>query len=127
MATTPAAEKRANRHVAFTISAGVIGLIGLIILIGGIWLVSLGGSAYYLLCGAAIIATAVLLFQRKRAALWLYAAVILLTVIWAIAEIGFDWWQLAPRGDIIFLIGLYLCLPFMIRPLIATEKGERRR
>jgi quinoprotein glucose dehydrogenase len=58
MATTPAAEKRANRNLAFRISAAVIGLIGLYLVIGGIWLISLGGSLYYLLCGAAIIATA---------------------------------------------------------------------
>jgi len=125
MATT--AQERPASSIAFTISAAVIGLIGLMVAIGGIWLISLGGSFYYLLCGGAIVATAALLFLRKREALWLYAAVILATVIWAIAEIGFDWWQLAPRGDIIFLIGLYLCLPFMIRPLIAKEKGERRR
>src|SRR4051812_45486753 len=112
MATTHA-EKRPASSIVFTISAVAIGLIGLVIGAGGIWLISLGGSFYYLLCGAAIVATSVLLFQRKREALWLYAAVILATVIWAIAEIGFDWWQLAPRGDIIFLIGLYLCLPFM--------------
>src|SRR6185369_8733588 len=127
MATHPTAEKRPNRHLAFSISAAVIGLIGLIVFLGGAWLISLGGSFYYLLCGAGIIATSALLFNRDRRALWLYAFIILATVIWAIAEIGFDWWQLAPRGDVIFLIGLYLCLPFMIRPLIAKEKGERRR
>ncbi|HMI19776.1 MAG TPA: PQQ-binding-like beta-propeller repeat protein, partial [Sphingomonas sp.] len=123
----PSSKGRKNRTIAFNISAGVIGLIGVYLVFGGIWLIALGGSLYYLLCGAAIIATSVLLFLRRRAALLLYALVIVATLIWAIAEIGFDWWQLVPRGDIIFLIGVYLCLPFMITPLIARQAGDRRR
>ena len=125
MAST--AETRASRHLAFTISAAVIGLIGLYLVIGGIWLIALGGSFYYLLGGAAIVVTSVLLFLRRREALWLYALTILAIIIWAVAEIGFDWWQLVPRGDIIFIIGIWLCLPFMITPLVAKDKGEQRR
>jgi len=127
MASKPVAEKRATRHIAFNISAGVIALIGLYLVIGGIWLIAVGGSPFYVLGGAAIVATSVLLFLRKRAALLLYAATIIGVIIWAIAEIGFDWWQLVPRGDIIFIIGIWLCLPFMITPLIEKEKGERGR
>ncbi|MDB5698324.1 MAG: rane-bound PQQ-dependent dehydrogenase, glucose/quinate/shikimate family [Alphaproteobacteria bacterium] len=88
----------------------MIGLIGLAMVIGGIWLVSLGGSFYYLLCGAGIIATSVLLLLRRREALWLYAFIIVAPPAWAIAEIGFDWWPLVPHGDIIFPIGVsYAC------------------
>ena len=126
-AANPSSKGRKNRNVAFNISAAVIGLIGVYLVIGGIWLIAVGGSLYYLLCGAAIVATSVLLFLRRRAALWLYALVIVATLVWAIAEIGFDWWQLVPRGDIIFLIGAYLCLPFMITPLITRQAGDRRR
>ena len=73
MAANSNAGKPANRHLAFSISAAVIGLIGLYLVIGGIWLIALGGSFYYLLGGAAIVATSVLLFLRRREALWLYA------------------------------------------------------
>lgn len=127
MTTSPVAEERSSRNIAFNISAAVIGLIGLYLVIGGIWLIAVGGSVFYLIGGAAIVATSVLLFLRKRAALKLYAITIIGVVIWAVGEIGFDWWQLVPRGDIIFLIGVYLCLPFMITPLVAKDKGERRR
>jgi quinoprotein glucose dehydrogenase len=122
MATAPAA--RSNPNIAFTISTAIIALIGLYLVIGGGWLISLGGSWYYLICGGAIMATTVLLFRRRRSALMLYALVIVATIIWAIAEIGFDWWQLVPRGDIIFLIGLYLCTPWMLRPLL--DGGDQR-
>jgi quinoprotein glucose dehydrogenase len=127
MATNTKAKRRAAPSIAFTISTAIIGLTGLYLLIGGIWLILLGGSFYYLLGGAAIVATSILLFLRRREALWLYAFTIVAIIIWAVAEIGFDWWQLVPRGDIIFLIGIWLCLPFMITPLIAKEQGERRR
>jgi quinoprotein glucose dehydrogenase len=124
---TNVSDKKPGRRLAFSITAGVIGLIGLYLVIGGIWLISLGGSAYYLVCGAAIIATSVLLFLRRREALWLYAMVVVATVVWAVAEIGFDWWQLVPRGDIIFIVAVLMSLPYMITPLVAKEKGERRR
>ena len=52
MATTAAAKKRANRNIAFTISAGVIGLIGLTILIAPVALLvgisNVGAAAAYL-------------------------------------------------------------------------------
>jgi quinoprotein glucose dehydrogenase len=117
MATTSTGQRDQAPGIAFTISAAVIGLIGLCLLLGGVWLISLGGSWYYLLCGAAILATTILLFRRRREALLVYAVVIIGTIIWAIYEIGFDWWPLVPRGDIIFLIGIWLCLPFMVTPL----------
>jgi quinoprotein glucose dehydrogenase len=126
MATNPTGDKLPAPSIAYKISAAVIGLIGLIVFLGGAWLITLGGSWYYLLCGAAIAATAALLFLRKPQALIVYAGVIVVTIVWAVAEIGFDWWQLVPRGDIIFLVGLYLCMPWMLAPLVST-KGQRRR
>ena len=57
MAINSAAEKRSSRNIAFDISAAVIALIGLALVVGGIKLISLGGSFYYLLCGAATAAS----------------------------------------------------------------------
>ena len=108
------------------ITAIVLGLIGLGTAAAGLYLVVLGGSWYYLLAGLAMAATAVLLWQARVEALWLYAAVVLGTVIWAIAEIRFDWWQLVPRGDIIFLVGLFLLTPWITRRLRAREAPDAR-
>ena len=100
-----------------TITALVLGLLGLVLLAGGTWLVTLGGSAYYACAGLVMLADAVLLWRRRPAALHLFAALVLATLIWAIAEIGLDWWQLVPRGDVIFLIGLFLLTPWITRRL----------
>ncbi|WP_234189207.1 glucose/quinate/shikimate family membrane-bound PQQ-dependent dehydrogenase [Shinella sp. NM-101] len=100
-----------------TLTAAVITIIGLVLTGGGGWLLSLGGSPYYLITGLAFLVTAVLLFRRSAAALWVYALVILGSLGWAIWEVGFDWWQLGPRGGIIVLLGLWLMLPAIRRPL----------
>ncbi|MGD9480879.1 glucose/quinate/shikimate family membrane-bound PQQ-dependent dehydrogenase [Shinella sp. G-2] len=100
-----------------TLTAALIALIGLVLTGGGGWLLSLGGSPYYLVTGLAFLVTAVLLFRRSGAALWLYALIILGSLGWAVWEVGFDWWQLGPRGGVIVLLGLWLMLPAIRRPL----------
>ena len=100
-----------------TLTAALIAIIGLVLTGGGGWLLSLGGSPYYLVTGIALLATAVLLFRRSAAALWLYALIVLGSLAWAIWEVGFDWWQLGPRGGVIVLVGLWLMLPAIRRPL----------
>jgi quinoprotein glucose dehydrogenase len=94
-----------------------LGLLGLANLAGGIWLLSLGGSAYYAATGAALFATAVLLWLRRPLALHLFAGLILVTLIWAVWEIGWDWWKLVPRGDLLFPSGVLLLLPLVTRHL----------
>ncbi|WP_231731168.1 hypothetical protein [Lampropedia cohaerens] len=51
-------------------------------------LVSLGGSAYYLIAGIAYLAMVVLYFLRHRLALWLSALTFAATVVWALSEVG---------------------------------------
>ncbi|MEZ2218843.1 glucose/quinate/shikimate family membrane-bound PQQ-dependent dehydrogenase [Rhizobium sp. RCC_161_2] len=103
--------------MAIGITSLVLALIGLALGGGGLWLVLLGGSFFYLFAGAMFLLTAILLFMRKAAALWLYAILVLAALGWAIWEVGFDWWQLGPRGGLIILIGLWLLTPWIRRPL----------
>jgi quinoprotein glucose dehydrogenase len=48
----------------------VLFLIGLALGAGGIWLAALGGSWYYIVAAIGFLLTAVLLFRRNAAALW---------------------------------------------------------
>ncbi|MGH6810733.1 MAG: membrane-bound PQQ-dependent dehydrogenase, glucose/quinate/shikimate family, partial [Ensifer adhaerens] len=108
------------------LTAIVFALIGLVLGSGGAELLVLGGSPYYLIAGIGFLLTAILLFMRKAAAIWLYALVILGSLAWAVWEVGFDWWQLGPRGGIIVLLGLWLMLPAVRRPLgFESPTGER--
>ncbi len=83
-----------------TLTALFAAFCGLYLLIGGAWLVVLGGSWYYPIAGLVMLGVTVMLFRGKRAALWLYAALLLATMIWGVWEVGFDFWALTPRSDI---------------------------
>lgn len=87
--------------------------IGLVLAFGGGWLIIAGGSWYYAIAALGFLVTSALLFRRQAAALWVHALVILGTLAWAIWEVGFDWWQLAPRGDVVVLLGIWLIMPWI--------------
>ncbi|RJT26698.1 glucose/quinate/shikimate family membrane-bound PQQ-dependent dehydrogenase [Buttiauxella izardii] len=110
-------------RVIATLTALFAVLTGLYLLIGGIWLVAIGGSWYYPIAGVVMLITAVLLWQRKALALWVYAALLLCTVAWSVWEVGFDFWALTPRLDVLFFFGVWLLLPFVYRHLIRPSAG----
>lgn len=89
---------------------------------GGLWLALLGGSCFYVVCGVVLLATAVLLWQRRREALWLYAVLVAATLVWSVGEAGFDFWALAPRGDVLLPLGLWLVLPFVSSRLLPSSR-----
>ena len=93
----------------------VIAVIGAWSTVGGAWLAALGGSIYYLIAGIGLLATAVLLYRRNSAALAVFAAVLAGTLVWAVAEVGFDFWQLSPRGNLLAPIAVALLLPWLTR------------
>lgn len=103
--------------MAVTATAVILTLMGLALFGFGSQLAMLGGSFYYVFSGLAFVLTAGLLFKRDRSALHAYAVLIVATLAWAIWEVGFDWWQLGPRGGIIILIGMWLLTPWIKRPL----------
>lgn len=96
-------------------------LIGLALAVGGVQLVSLGGSFYYLVAGVTLIASGILLWRGNRRGSHLYGLLTLATVIWAIAEAGFDGWALAPRVLPFLVLGLFLLRPGMRRALSGRE------
>lgn len=106
-----------RRSVLLVILAAVTALIGLGTAGGGLWLIAIGGTWYYLVAGLALLGVAVLLVQRQPAALWVYAALLFGTMVWALWEVGFDFWALAPRGDVLAILGILLALPWVVRRL----------
>ncbi len=113
----------AKRGLLLGLTGVVYAMIGLALLGGGVWLALLGGSVFYLAAGLGILATGGLLLARRRAALWVYAVVLFGTLAWALAEVGFDWWPLAARGDIIYPLGLWLLVPAVTRGLRPARPG----
>ncbi|NKC32390.1 membrane-bound PQQ-dependent dehydrogenase, glucose/quinate/shikimate family [Falsiroseomonas selenitidurans] len=97
--------------------AVLLALVGLALAGGGGWLLALGGSWFYLALGLLLLVAAVLLWQRRPAGLTVFAAGLLATLAWSLAESGLDWWALAPRGGLPVVLGLLLLLPWALRPL----------
>ncbi|MBS1072667.1 membrane-bound PQQ-dependent dehydrogenase, glucose/quinate/shikimate family [Gluconobacter cerinus] len=89
-------------------------VLGLTLVFGGLWLLFLGGSPFYLLAGAAIIAISFGLYKRAAFALYTALALLAVSMLWALWEVGFDFWQLVPR-----------LLAFIIIALIVTALARR--
>jgi quinoprotein glucose dehydrogenase len=81
----------------------------LLVAAGGAWAPALAGAGFAL-CG-------VLLLRRQAAALGAYAVVLAGLLAWSLSEAGLDWWPLAARLDVAFVLGLVLLLPVVRRPL----------
>src|SRR5450830_577775 len=94
-------------------------VLGLLLLGGGAWLLSLGGSLYYVLAGIGLIAAGVLVFRRRRAVLGLMALLLFATLAWSLVEVRFDWWQLLPRLDI-----WVACAAWLLLPAVGRRLGE---
>ncbi|PWC93442.1 membrane-bound PQQ-dependent dehydrogenase, glucose/quinate/shikimate family [Azospirillum sp. TSO5] len=116
-----------KRSVALWAMVILLALLGLGALGGGLWLILLGGSWYYAIAGLLFLASAALLAKRSPTALSIYALLVIGTLIWALWEVGLDWWPLSARGDVVAVIGFLLLLPWVTRRLGEREPmaGER--
>lgn len=111
--------------MAVVITAIVYIILGLALAVGGWKVISLDGTWYFAVLAAGFLLTGILLLARRRAALWVYALVMLGALGWAIYEVRFDWWQLAPRGSIIAPLGLWLLTPWIAQRLSWQHFGAR--
>nr|WP_278116229.1 membrane-bound PQQ-dependent dehydrogenase, glucose/quinate/shikimate family [Mesorhizobium sp. WSM4875]WIE94696.1 membrane-bound PQQ-dependent dehydrogenase, glucose/quinate/shikimate family [Mesorhizobium sp. WSM4875] len=107
-----------------TIAALVL-ITGIVLVIGGLWLAALGGSWFYATLGVMLGISGGLLAIRNPAGVGLYALAVLVTLFWALWEVGFDWWALAPRGGLLLVLGLLVVIPGILNAINPT--GDFRR
>jgi quinoprotein glucose dehydrogenase len=113
---------RGKRRRPILIVTGLLNLLmGLALAVGGVWLIALGGSWYYAIAAAAFLLTGFLLIRGRPAALLVYALLGVGTLAWSVWEVGLDWWPLAARGAVIFVVGLWLLTPWVTRALDAGQ------
>ncbi|SAL54994.1 outer membrane protein assembly factor BamB family protein [Caballeronia humi] len=119
----------ARLHPLTTVTAAIFIVIGALLAIGGVGLVMLGGSWYYLIAGIGVLVTGLLLLIRRRSALLLFALVLFASTIWAVAEARFDFWQLLPRLGVWVVLALWLLIPVVHRGALfgppATPRAAR--
>jgi membrane-bound PQQ-dependent dehydrogenase (glucose/quinate/shikimate family) len=99
------------------IFASVLIVLGLAFAAGGLRLLALGGSLYYVLAGLALMASGVLIGRRDRRGSMLYGLLLVATLLWSLYEVGVDLWALAPRLLALSLIGLWFLTGWVRRPL----------
>lgn len=100
----------------------VIALLGIVLALGGVKLISLDGSWYYLLAGIGLVLSGILLYRQRSLGAWIYVAVCLATVVWALWEVGLDGWALVPR----VVAPLVLLVPVLLT-LLSTSTGTAGR
>jgi hypothetical protein len=95
----------------------LLAILGAALGCGGAYLLAMGyPSPYFLVAGAGIAVSGLLIASGKRAGMYVYFATFGLMVVWSIAETGGDVGKVMPRLFIPALIGLHL----------ATEKVRSR-
>lgn len=95
----------------------LIFVIGLALFGGGAWLLAIGGSAYYVTSGTALVIAGTMLNREYLVGAWIYLCTLLATMLWAFWEVGLDGWALVPRlvGPIILGVAVVLVMPTMTR------------
>ncbi|WP_116668387.1 PQQ-binding-like beta-propeller repeat protein, partial [Pseudomonas sp. GL93] len=99
----------------------VIALLGLALAVGGAKLVSLGGSWYFLLGGVVMAISGLLIARCKPAGAWLFAAFLVATAVWAVADVGLEYWPLFSRLFMFAVIGVVVALVY---PLLAGKPAR---
>lgn|SRR5690606_31674538 len=112
----------AGGYIATIALAVVLGVFGLVLLGGGLWLIVLGGSWYYAIAGLGLCVTAWFLGQPSMLALWVYLATYVFTLGWAFWEKGDNWWAQVPR-----LVAPSVVLILVLLTLPVLKSGKRGR
>ena len=97
-----------------TLTVPVLAVMAVFSVLGGIWLATVTG-VYYVVVGALFLLVAVQLYKRATGPLWVYAALVLGSIVWSVWEVGFNFWALAPRLTFLALFGLWLLVPAITR------------
>ena len=92
-------------------------LIAAPMILGGVQLIFLGGSFYYLLAGLVLVASARRLWRASPTGSLIYGGFLIATVAWALMESGTNLWALAPRILPFAGLGLWFLTPWLRRAL----------
>ena len=87
--------------------------------LGG-YLAMLGGSWYFLLAGLGMLVSAAMLFKQRLLGAWMFAAVMVLSVIWALADAGLNFW---PQISRLFALAVLSFVVALVYPTLRKANG----
>lgn len=99
----------------------IITLLGLALAAGGMKLVNLGGSWYFLVGGLVMAVSGLLIARFKLAGAWLFAAFLVGTAIWTVSDAGLVFWPVFSRLFMFSAVGLAVTLVY---PLLKRANGS---
>jgi len=112
------ASRSSTQKVLGVLAALIVLSLGMLLVVGGVQLAAIGGSWYYVLAGATLLAISVLIWKRSSKAIWIYAALMLATIVWSIFESGLQPWSLMPR------LMTPACLGLIIAAAVPRQANE---
>ncbi|HDQ4074636.1 TPA: pyrroloquinoline quinone-dependent dehydrogenase [Pseudomonas aeruginosa] len=98
------------KNLTIVLACGALILTGALFLVQGGYLALLGGSLYYFLVGGLIVASGVLLYQKRLLGAWLFGLVYVVTLVWTVWEVGFRVWGWVPRVAYLTVLAVLVCL-----------------
>lgn len=104
------------------IAGMLLAILGLALSAGGIYLITLDGSWFYLIAGIMMIITGIGFLKRRSYALWMAFALLTFSIIWAFYEVGSDFWQLVPRVVTFLVIAIVASL---FAPLLLNKASQQ--
>ncbi|WP_323123251.1 membrane-bound PQQ-dependent dehydrogenase, glucose/quinate/shikimate family [Burkholderia alba] len=99
--------------------AVAVAISGLGLAVGGIWLLSLGGSPYYLVAGIIFAWSGILLWRRRMQGAWVFGLGYLISLLWTLYETATRLWGWVPRMGFITGLGFFVAL--MIPRLVSKD------
>ena len=100
-----------SRWPIWVAALGVL-VFGLLFIAGGGYLATLGGSLYFLIAGLGMLVSAVLLFKRRLAGAWLFAVVMVASLVWSLVDAGLVFWPLVSRLFALAVLSLVVALAY---------------
>lgn len=99
----------ARRMIIWFVGA-LLMVVGAALAAGGGWLLSLGGSPYYLFSGICLTVAGWRLANAKSDGGIVFFLLFAATILWAVWEVGTDFWQLVPRVAPFVILSLFVLL-----------------
>jgi quinate dehydrogenase (quinone) len=115
-------------NVSGPLARGWLVLLGLVILVAGLFLAvggaklaSLGGSLYFVIAGFALLASGFLIARRRTVGALVYFVTFALTILWALWEVGLSFWPLISR---LLAMGVGATVVALSYPLLRAASGR---
>ena len=99
-----------NTNILVKIFAIALILLALPLLIGGVYLLSLGGSWYYAISGVVLVISGLLLFKNRLLGAAVFGGFFLVTLLWSALEAKTRFWGYVPRLAVFAVFAFFLTL-----------------